>query len=127
VSRSQRTKGKQGEQELARELRGRLEPLGFEVVRGAALQAGQRGSEQAAPDLIVRRKGSKGAGILWIECKRGRKVRIREAIDQAQRESAGTGMTALVIWRDDREPWQLSVPLADGLDLLVEYLQRGEL
>jgi Holliday junction resolvase len=125
VSKSQRTKGKQGEQELARELRPRFEPLGYEVVRGAALQAGNRGADQAAPDLIVREKGAQGGGIFWIESKRGKKVRLRDAIKQVERESAGTGLFPMVMWRDDREPWHVSIRLDDFLDLLVEYLERA--
>jgi Holliday junction resolvase len=124
VSKSQRTKGKEGEQELARELRGRFEALGYEVVRGGSLQQSQRNESHACPDLILREHGTQGGGLFWIECKRGRKVRIRDAIKQAMDESAGTGLFPMVMWRDDREPWHVSMRLDDFLDLLVEYLER---
>lgn len=124
MGRSQRTKGKEGEQELARELRARFEPLGYEVVRGGSLQQSQRNDSHACPDLILRDRGSQGSGLFWIECKRGKKVRIREAIAQAMEESAGSGLFPMVMWRDDREPWHVSMRLDDFLDLLVENLER---
>ena len=51
----------------------------------------------------------------WIEVKRGKKVNVRSAMRQAL--SDRDERRPMVVWRDDREPWMVSLALEDAAAL----------
>ena len=58
---------------------------------------------------------------LWIECKRGKKVPIRTALEQAVSDSLGKGRWPVVACKEDRAEPFVVMRLDDFLDLLREW------
>lgn len=99
-SKSQR-KGADGERELAAVLR----EYGYSIERGGSLSFG------AVPDLV-------GLPDIHIEVKRVERLNVPEAMRQAVRDSEvfHDGAPA-VFHRRSREPWLVTMRLADWMDL----------
>ena len=99
-SKSQR-KGAGGERELAAVLRG----YGYSIERGGSLSFGE------VPDLV-------GLPDIHIEVKRVERLNVPEAMRQAVRDSEAFHDGAPVVFhRRSREPWLVTMRLADWMDL----------
>lgn len=61
---------------------------------------------------------------LHIEVKRTERLRLREALQQAERDAAGR--VPVVAFRGNREPWRVVLRLEDFLKLTVEDDKGGE-
>lgn len=55
---------------------------------------------------------------LHIECKRTERLRLHEALQQAERDAAGR--VPVVVFRGNREPWRVVLRLEDFLQLTKE-------
>ena len=95
---SQRNKGKRGEREVATIFRLK----GYTTHRGWQTRSGQTECDVEGTPW-------------WIEVKRGKKVNIRAAMRQAKDDT--DGRPPIVVWRDDREPWMVSLTLEQFLAL----------
>lgn len=94
-------KGADGERELAAVLR----EYGYEIKRGGSLSFGE------TPDLA-------GLPGIHIECKRAERLNVPEAMHQAIRDSeAFRGGAPTVFHRRSREPWLVTMRLADWMTL----------
>ena len=87
---SQRNKGKRGEREVSIifDLHGYTTHRGWQARRG-----------QTECDV----EGTPW----WVEVKRGKRVNVRSAMRQAKDDT--DGREPIVVWRDDREPWMVSL------------------
>ena len=94
-------KGRAGELELCRLLRG----YGYPVQPGEAVSYG------STPDLT-------GLDGVHIECKRGEKQSLYEWIEQAQRDSGKfkDGLPA-IFWRKNRAQWLVCMTLENWMEL----------
>lgn len=111
-SKSQR-KGADGERELAAVLR----EYGYQIERGGSLSFGE------VPDLI-------GLPGVHIECKRVERLNVPEAMKQAARDSARFRDGAPAVFRRrNREPWLVTMRLADWMNLyaLKETMRKNEI
>lgn len=101
MGRKSQHKGRAGELELSRILRG----YGYQVEPGQAVSYG------ATPDVT-------GLPGIHIECKRAEQVRLSEWMAQAERDSKRfrDGLPA-VFHRRSREPWRVTMNLADFMRL----------
>ena len=94
-------KGVRGEQELAAVLR----EYGYEIKRGGSLSFGE------VPDLV-------GLPDIHIEVKRVERLNVPEAMRQAVRDSeAFQDGAPAVFHRRSREPWLVTMQLADWMAL----------
>ena len=93
-----RTKGRAGEQEVARLLR---DELGLEIYRNWQQQAAQGGC-----DLV----GVPGWGI---EIKRAKEARLNEWWVQAVDQATIDKVRPVLIYRLDRQPWMVMMSLYD--------------
>lgn len=101
LAKASQTKGRAGEQELARLLR----QHGYEIERGGALSFGER------PDLM-------GLPGVHIECKRVERLNLDAAMAQAIRDSARFGDGAPAVFhRRNRQPWLVTMRLEDWMRL----------
>lgn len=107
---SSQRKGRAGELELERILRGR----GYDVRAGAARSFGSE------PDLA-------GLPGVHIEAKRCEQVRLSEWMAQAERDAVrfGDGLPA-VFHRRSREPWLVTMYLDSWLELYEQRANREE-
>lgn len=96
---SQRNKGKRGEQEVALILRHH----GLVVHRGWQARRGQKECDVEGTSW-------------WVEVKRGKKCNARAAYRQAQGDTDGRPI--VVVWRDDREPWMVTLRFDDFLAMV---------
>jgi len=96
--RASRSKGQRGEREIV----AFLERLGYTAGRGWQSRQGHAQCDVEGTEW-------------WIEVKRGKKVNVRAAMRQAVADR--DDRRPLVIWRDDREPWMVSVSLEDAVRL----------
>jgi len=103
-----RTKGKMGEQEVARILR---DELGLEIQRNWQQQAAQGGC-----DLV----GVPGWGI---EIKRAKEARINEWWHQTAEQAAIDKVRPVLIYRLDRQPWMVMMSLYDLRPDLADHHQ----
>ena len=99
-------KGKEGELELAAELR---------RLFGVAARRGQQFSGIEGKDVV-------GLPGVHVECKRVEKLNINRAVDQAFRDAQEAGDVPIVCHRTSRRPWLVTVRL-DDLSALVERIQ----
>lgn len=99
-------KGANGERELATVLR----EYGYNIERGGSMSFGE------VPDLT-------GLPGVHIECKRVERLNVPEAMKQAQRDSERfkDGMPT-VFHRRSREPWLVTMRLADWMELYQSTL-----
>ena len=98
-----RRKGKEGELELAHI----LQEYGFKARRGQQF-SGANGD----PDVV-------GLPGIHIECKRVEQLNIQKALDQAKRD-AREGETPAVFHRRNREPWKVTLTLADFMRIYID-------
>ena len=94
-----RTKGRAGEQEVARILR---DELGLEIHRNWAAQAAMRGG----CDLV----GVPGWGI---EIKRAKEARLNDWWTQTAEQAARDKVRPVLIYRLDRQSWMAMMSLRD--------------
>lgn len=109
-----RAKGKAGELEAAIFLR----EHGFDEVRRGVQYRGGGDS----PDLV-------GLPGCHVEVKRVERGSLYDWLDQAQRDSAGTGRIPVVAHRRNRKEWVAILPLADFLKLIIgegDHADRGK-
>jgi len=92
-----KTKGKVGEREAAAALN---DVLGTECQRGVQYQGGPD-----SPDVI-------GVPGVHVEVKRVEALNVRKAIEQAIAD-AGDGEAPIVLHRQNRTPWLVTVRLTD--------------
>lgn len=100
-------KGKAGELELAKVLRS----YGYDVRRSVQYNGK---AEEGQPDLV-------GMPNLHIECKRTEALRLYDAIDQAKRDSEGTGDLPAVFHRKNKCEWVVLMPLDDWMKLYEAF------
>ena len=103
--RRSRTKGKRGEQELARLLRETFPHFAESIRRGWQSRVGCDD-----PDVC-------GLPGFWIECKTGKQPNVRAALAQARADSGERAIPIAVI-RDDRRPAFVALDLVDLLAIL---------
>lgn len=101
VGKSSQRKGRAGELELSRILRG----YGYQVEPGQAVSYG------ATPDVT-------GLPGIHIECKRAQQQSLYAWVDQARRDADKfhDGLPA-VFWRKDRRQWLVCMDLRDFMAL----------
>lgn len=102
-----KTKGKNGELDLAKTLRG----YGYDVRRSVQYNGKAEGGQ---PDLV-------GMPNLHIECKRTEALRLYDAIDQAKRDSEGTGDLPAVFHRKNNCEWVVLMPLDAWMKLYEAF------
>jgi plasmid stability protein len=93
-----RTKGRSGEQEVARILR---DELGLEIHRNWQQQAAQGGC-----DLV-------GVPGWAIEIKRAKEARLNEWWDQTAQQAQVSKLRPILVYRLDRQPWMAMMSLYD--------------
>lgn len=108
IGRKSRTKGAQGERDVANELRA-IYP---DAARGGLLQT-QYGTASNACDVEHT--------PWWIEVKRGQRPNIQGAYDQAT--DATDGRPVLVVTRKDRSDWLCTMTL-DQFKHLIEIIKE---
>lgn len=96
MGRSQRDKGKRGERELARV----LSSYGYDCHRG---QQNRGGGD--SPDVV-------GLDGVHVECKRVEALNVEKAMEQARRDSEGSGNLPVVMHRKNGEPWKATCDLS---------------
>lgn len=100
-------KGKRGELELARKIR----EYGFDARRSVQYNGKE---EEGQADLL-------GLPGIHIECKRTEKLALYDAVNQAKRDSNGTGEIPVVFHRKNNCEWLAIMPLEDFMKLYAEY------
>ena len=112
-----RSKGKKGEQELAKLLR----EFGFENAKRGVQYSGLQGDA----DIIDALPG------IHIECKRAETVRLDEWMEQSARDASaefkktGKPVVPVVIHRKNRQEWRITMELKDFLDMFGDTLKGG--
>lgn len=102
-----KTKGKNGELELAR----KLKEYGYDVRRSVQYNGK---ADEGQPDLL-------GLPHIHVECKRTEKLNLYDAIDQAKRDSSGTGEIPVVFHRRNHCEWLAIMPLDEFMKMYREY------
>lgn len=100
-------KGKEGELSLAKVLRS----YGYDVRRSVQYNGK---AEDGQADLL-------GLPNIHIECKRTESLRLYDAVDQAKRDSAGSGEIPAVFHRKNNCEWVVILPLDDFMTIYREY------
>ena len=106
-------KGKTGELELARKLR----EYGYNARRTVQYNGK---AEDGEADL-------QGLPGVHIECKRVEQLSLYKAIDQAKRDSAGSGELPAVFHRKNNCEWLVIMPLDDFMKIYKEYELNKEI
>lgn len=99
-----REKGKRGELELARVLRS----LGYDCRRGQ-----QYSGANGDADVV-------GLPGIHIECKRVERLNLTDAVHQALRDARAGELPAVFHRRND-EPWLVTMPLEDWIEIYREW------
>lgn len=100
-------KGKNGELELAKVLK----QYGYDVRRSVQYNGK---AEDGQPDLV-------GLPHIHVECKRTEKLKLYDAVDQAKRDSNGTGQLPVVFHRKNNCEWVTIMPLDAWMKIYAEY------
>lgn len=100
-------KGKAGELELSRKLR----EHGYDVRRSVQYNGKE---EEGQADLL-------GLPGVHIECKRVEKLNMYDAVNQAKRDSEGTGCLPAVFSRRNNCEWLVTMPLDAWIELYREW------
>ena len=100
----QRRKGASAEREVVRLLRKR----GFRAERTAPLQSGKV-VDSSAPDVTC-------VPGVHLEVKRQETIKIEAWCRQAEADCGEN--VPVVVWRRSNQPWRVTLPLEDYLDLL---------
>lgn len=106
MAKNSKQKGKNGELELARKLR----EHGYSVRRSVQYNGK---NEDGQADLV-------GLSGIHIECKRTERLNLYDAVDQAKRDSAGTGNIPAVFHRKNHCDWVVILPLDDFMNIYKE-------
>lgn len=109
MGKASREKGKQGERELAAELR----RLGFDSARRAQQYCGA----ESSADVL-------GLEKVHIECKRCESLSIYKAMQQAMRDAGETQDIPLVMHRRSRQPWLVVMKIEDWAEMYQAYIQQ---
>lgn len=104
-----RSKGKNGELELARKLR----EYGFSARRGQ-----QYSGANGDPDVV-------GLPGIHIECKRVEQLNLDKAMEQAIRDARDNEIPA-VFHRKNRREWKVTVRMDNFMELYDAWLRRKE-
>lgn len=100
MGKHERERGKEGEREVANIFKAH----GIDAHRGQQFHGGPD-----SPDVV-------GLPGHHIEVKRVETLRLNEAIKQSE-DDAGEGEVPCVVFRRNRQPWRIILPLEDYLDL----------
>lgn len=100
-------KGKNGELELVKALK----QYGYDVRRSVQYNGK---AEDGQPDLV-------GLPNIHVECKRTEKLKLYDAMDQAKRDSKGTGQIPVVFHRRNHCEWVAIMELDDWMQIYREY------
>ena len=100
-------KGKNGELELAKELR----QYGYDVRRSVQYNGK---AEDGQPDLL-------GLPHIHVECKRTERLNLYDAVEQAKRDSTNTDNIPVVFHRKNHCEWVVIVPLEDFMEIYKEW------
>lgn len=113
-----RAKGARGEREAAAKL---TEWTGFPWRRGISQSrfGGSEGAdvEPSEPDELWSR--------FHVEVKRGKRIALAKAWEQATRDAESRALLPLVLYRADRQPWEVATSVnvfAELLDLEGQYI-----
>ena len=109
MGRASRDKGKRGERELAKEL---TKLFGVAARRGQQFHGGPD-----SPDVVC-----DIPGIHW-ECKRTERLKLWEAICQAQTDACSSGEVPVVCHRKNQQPWLITLQL-EHLPAIVQILRH---
>ena len=109
MGKSSREKGKQGERELAAELR----RLGFDTARRAQQYCGT----ESSADIL-------GIAKVHIECKRCESLSIYKAMQQAMRDAGETQDIPVVMHRRSRQPWLVAMEIEDWAEMYRAYIHQ---
>lgn len=63
--------------------------------------------------------------VFWVESKRGRRPQVRAALEQARRDSEGTGKVPIAVIRDDNSPAFVCLGL-DAFLAMIAHVWGGE-
>lgn len=102
----QRRKGANAEREVVKLLRQR----GFKAQRTAQLQSGKV-VDSTAPDVTC-------VPGVHLEVKRQERILVEEWCRQAEGDCGEN--VPVVVWRRSAQPWRVTLPLSDYLDLLAK-------
>ena len=105
MGRSQRDKGKRGERELA----SLLGEYGYDCHRG---QQNRGGGD--SPDVV-------GLNGIHIECKRVEHLNVETAMEQARRDSEGSGNLPVVMHRRNGECWKATCDLPTFMEMYAAW------
>lgn len=100
-------KGKRGELELVR----KLKELGYDVRRSVQYNGK---AEEGQADLL-------GLPGIHIECKRTERLSLYEALEQAKRDSAGSGEIPVVFHRKNDCEWVTILRLDDFMRIYQDF------
>ena len=107
MAKNSKKKGKVGELELARKLR----EFGYDARRSVQYNGKQ---EEGQADLL-------GLPGIHIECKRTEKLSLYDAVNQAKRDSEGSGEIPVVFHRKNNHEWLAILPLEEFMKIYAEY------
>ena len=107
MAKNSKRKGKTGELELAKKLR----EFGYDTRRSVQYNGKE---EEGQADLL-------GLPGVHIECKRTEKLSLYDAVNQAKRDSEGSGDIPAVFHRKNHCDWVVILPLEDFMKLYTEY------
>ena len=93
--------------------RDKLREHGFTAHRGA-----QHSGSPDSPDVVCDELRDK----IHFEVKFVEKLNLRDAVEQAQRDSADTGKAPVVAHKRSNSPWLVTMPADDFLELIKEAL-----
>lgn len=112
MAKNSKAKGKNGELELAKKLR----EHGYAARRSVQYNGKE---EEGQADLL-------GLPNIHIECKRTERLNLYDAVDQAKRDSAGTGNIPAVFHRKNHCDWVVILPLDEFIKIYRESGLGGE-
>jgi Holliday junction resolvase len=107
MAKNSKRKGKTGELELAKKLR----EYGYSARRSVQYNGKE---EEGQADLL-------GLPGIHIECERTERFSLYEAMDQAKRDSKGTGNMPAVFHRKNHCDWVVVLSLDDFMKIYSEY------
>ena len=110
MSKSEREKGKRWERDVATRFREAMP--GAEIKRGWQARSGSDAADVECPHF-------------WIECKVGKRPPVVRALVQAE-EACGDGpLVPIAVVKQDRQEPTVTLRLADFLDFVREWWERG--
>ncbi len=118
MAKASRDKGKAGEREVVNILRGR----GHTSRRTAPMQAARAtlAALTGEPELSKQYADVDGLDGYHLEVKRCETLSLPAWTRQAEADAAGSGNVPVVVYRQSRQPWRVSLTLDALLDLYEE-------